>query len=61
MKARLDMDKIAKALGGERRGSVTAKGGYLGALNLAADVSGRFKLPQKRRPMPRNRVEPGHH
>ena len=26
MRARLDMDKIAKALGGERRGSVTAKG-----------------------------------
>ena len=46
MKARLDMDKIAKALGGERRGSVTAKGGYFGALNLVADVSARFKVPQ---------------
>lgn len=45
MRARLDMDKIAKALGGERRGSVTAKGGYFGALNLAADVSARFKVP----------------
>jgi hypothetical protein len=46
MRARLDMNKIAKALGGERRGSVTAKGGYFGALNLAADVSARFKVPQ---------------
>ena len=61
MRARLDLDKIAKALGGERRGSVTAKGGYFGALNLDADVSARFKVPQKRRSMPRNRVEPGHH
>lgn len=45
MRARLDMDKIAKALGGERRGSVTARGGFFGALNLAADVSARFKIP----------------
>ena len=44
MRARLDMNKIAKALGGERRGSVAAKGGYFGALNLAADVSARFKV-----------------
>lgn len=27
MKPRLNMDKIAKALGGERRGPVAAKGG----------------------------------
>jgi hypothetical protein len=46
MRARLDIDKIAKALGGERRGSVSAKGGYFGALNLVADVSARFKVPQ---------------
>lgn len=40
------MDKIAKALGGERRGLVTAKGGQFGALNLAADIAERFKAPQ---------------
>jgi hypothetical protein len=46
MKPRLNMDKIAKGLGGERRGPVTAKGGYFGALNLAADITERFKVPQ---------------
>lgn len=46
MKPRLNMDKIAKALRGERRGPVTAKGGYFGALNLAADIAERFKVPQ---------------
>jgi hypothetical protein len=46
MKPRLDMDKIATRLGGERRGPATAKGGYFGALGLAAHVSARFKVPQ---------------
>ena len=46
MKPRLNMDKITNALGGERRGPVIAKGGYFGALNLAADVAQRFKVPQ---------------
>ena len=46
MKPRLNMDKIAKGLSGERRGPVTVKGGYFGALNLAADVAARFKVPQ---------------
>jgi hypothetical protein len=46
MKPRLNMDKIAKALGGERRGPVTATGGHFGALNLAADIAARFKVPQ---------------
>lgn len=46
MKPRLNMDKIAKGLGGERRGPATAKGGYFGALNLAADITERFKVPQ---------------
>jgi hypothetical protein len=39
MKAQLDMDKIAKALGAERRGNVAAKGGHFGAHQLAAEVS----------------------
>ena len=45
MKTRLDMDKIAKALGAERRGKVTASGGYFGALQLLADVDARFRVP----------------
>ena len=45
MKAQLDMDKIAKGLGAERRGKVVAKGGHLGALELAAEVAARFRVP----------------
>jgi len=45
MKSKLNMDKIAKGIGGERRGMVRAGGGYFGALNLAAEVSERFRVP----------------
>jgi hypothetical protein len=45
MKRGLDMDKIAKALGAERRGKVSATGGYFGALQVAADVAARFRVP----------------
>ena len=45
MKSKLDMERIAKKLGAERRGKVTAKGGYFGALQLAADVQERFRVP----------------
>ena len=45
MKAQLDMDKIAKGLGAERRGKVMARGGYFGALGLAAEVQARFRVP----------------
>jgi hypothetical protein len=45
MKTRLDMDKIAKGLGAERRGKVSAKGGYLGAMELVADIEARFRVP----------------
>ena len=38
MKTRLNMDKIARGLGAERRGKVTASGGYFGAMQLLADV-----------------------
>lgn len=41
----LDMDKIAKALGGERKGKVSARSGYFGALDLAAEVQARFRVP----------------
>jgi hypothetical protein len=45
MKPRLDMEKIARGLGGARRGAVQATGGYFGAHALAAEVAERFKVP----------------
>lgn len=45
MRRGLDMDKIAKALGGERQGKVSATGGYFGALQLLADIEARFRVP----------------
>jgi hypothetical protein len=41
MKEKLDIAKIAKALGAERRGRVDAKGGTFGAMSLLADVHAR--------------------
>jgi hypothetical protein len=46
MSATLDMDRIANQLGAERRGKVSARGGYFGALQLAAEVSARFRVPE---------------
>jgi hypothetical protein len=45
MKTQLDMDKIAKGLGAERIGKVTATGGYFGAMQLLADIEARFHVP----------------
>jgi hypothetical protein len=45
MKAQRDMDKIARGLGAERRGKVTASGGYFGAMQLLADIEARFRVP----------------
>src|SRR5690242_8899562 len=45
MGANLDMEHIAKELGAERRGKVSARGGYFGALQLAAEVTARFRVP----------------
>lgn len=45
MKARIDMDKVAKGLGAKRRGRLAAPGGYFGALQLAADVEACFRVP----------------
>jgi hypothetical protein len=42
--ARLDMDKIAKALGAEHCGSVAAGSGYFGATQLVADIAARFRV-----------------
>ena len=46
MGANMDMERIAKALGAERRGKVSARGGYFGALQLAAEVAARFRVPE---------------
>jgi len=45
MKTQLDMDKIARGLGAERRGKVTTSGGYFGAMQLLADIEARFRVP----------------
>jgi hypothetical protein len=45
MKTQLNMDKIAKGLGAERRGKVAAGGGYFGAMQLLADIEARFRVP----------------
>ncbi len=45
MKTRLDMDKIAKGLGAERRCVVVSSGGYFGAMQLLADIDARFNVP----------------
>lgn len=45
MKAQLDMEKIAKGLGAERKGKVESKGGHFGAHGLAAEVAARFRVP----------------
>ena len=45
MRTQLDMDKIARGLGAERRGKITASGGYFGAMQLLADIEARFRVP----------------
>jgi hypothetical protein len=45
MKPRLDMNKIARGLGAERRGKVSATSSYFGAMQLLADIEGRFRVP----------------
>jgi hypothetical protein len=42
----LDMERIAKELGAERRGKVSAPGGYFGALQLTAEIAARFRVPE---------------
>ncbi len=45
MKPRIDIDKIARGLGAERRGKVSARSGYFGAMQLVAEIQGRFRVP----------------
>lgn len=46
MNTPLDMDRIAKDLGAERRGKVVSRGGYFGAVELAAEIAARFRVPE---------------
>src|SRR5437763_1642182 len=46
MSAPLDMERIAKELRAERCGKVAPRGGYFGALQLAAEVAARFRVPE---------------
>jgi hypothetical protein len=45
MKPGLDMNKIARGLRAERKGKVSAGGGYFGAMQLLADIETRFRVP----------------
>lgn len=45
MKTHLDMDRITRGLGAERKGKVSAGGGYFGAMQLLADIEARFRVP----------------
>ena len=45
MKKELNMDKIARGLGAERRGKARASGGYFGAIQLLADIETRLHVP----------------
>jgi hypothetical protein len=59
MKGRIDMDKIARGLGAERRGKVAAPGSYFGAIQLLADIEVRFRhqaAAGRRTPLGRNGV-----
>jgi len=40
------MEHIPKELGAERGGKVSSRGGYFGALQLAAEVASRFVVPE---------------
>jgi hypothetical protein len=42
---KVDIDKIAKKLGATRRGTVGARSGYFGAMELLAEVQRRFQVP----------------
>ena len=46
MSTTLDMERIAKELGAERGGKVSAHGGYFGALQLAAEVASRSRVSE---------------
>ncbi|MBI2264675.1 MAG: hypothetical protein HYU64_05830 [Armatimonadetes bacterium] len=46
MKQQLNMVKIAKILGAERQGKISATSGYFGAIQLISEVERRFRIPK---------------
>jgi len=46
MAKHVDIEKIARGLGAQRRETKRATGGYFGAMQLVADVRTRFKTPK---------------
>ena len=45
--AKVDIDKIAKKLGATRRGTVGARSGYFGAMELRPRCSGAFRCRRR--------------
>jgi hypothetical protein len=45
VKARVNLNKIAKGLRGERRGHVKAAAGYFGAMQLVGTLAEQFSVP----------------
>lgn len=45
MTTKIDMGKIVRGLGAERRGKVSAGGGYFSAVQLRADIEARLRAP----------------
>lgn len=46
MKARLNIDRIAKGLGAEPMGKVTSSGGYFSAMQVVSDIKARLRVPE---------------
>ena len=44
-KSKLDVKKVAAALGAEHRGKVAARSGHFGAMQLVAEIQSRFQVP----------------
>ena len=44
-KKKPDTDKVARGLGGKKKGKLYPMGGYPGAAQLAAEVQERFRVP----------------
>lgn len=46
MKPRINISRIAKGLGAERRGKVQVSAGYFGGMQLVAEIQARFRIPK---------------
>ena len=45
MKAKLNIDRIAKGLGAEPMGKVRSSGGFFGAMQVVSDIKARLRVP----------------